>query len=131
MNISQAAQKSGLSAKTLRYYESIDLVQPGRADNGYRDYSVKQVETLCFIRRARATGFSINEVRDLLDLYRNPVRRSHDAKLLVQEKLQHIEEQLRTLREMHSALRTLADSCSGDDSPKCAILDSLAGGLHE
>lgn len=53
MNISQAAQRAGLSAKALRYYESIELVQPSRGPNGYREYSRADVETLQFIQRAR------------------------------------------------------------------------------
>ncbi|SDZ88150.1 MerR family transcriptional regulator [Microbulbifer marinus] len=131
MNISQAAQRSGLTAKALRYYESIDLLAPGRADNGYRDYSERDLETLRFIQRARATGFSIDEVRDLLELHRDPGRRSHDAKRLVEEKLRRVEEQLRNLREMRTSLRGLADSCAGDESPECAILDNLSGGQRD
>lgn len=131
MNISQAAQQSGLTAKALRYYESIDLVRPGRSANGYRDYSERELETLHFIQRARAVGFSVEEVRDLLQLYRNPSRRSHDAKLLVLEKLEHIEAQLRNLREMRTTLTDLAQRCAGDESPECAILDELAGGEHD
>ncbi|WP_308366872.1 MULTISPECIES: Cu(I)-responsive transcriptional regulator [unclassified Microbulbifer] len=130
MNISQAARKSGLTAKALRYYESIDLLAPGRSENGYRDYSERDLETLRFIHRAREVGFAIDEVRDLLELHRNPARRSHDAKLLVREKLQRVEEQLRNLREIRVTLRALADSCAGDESPDCAILDNLAGGDH-
>ncbi|SHE83584.1 Cu(I)-responsive transcriptional regulator [Microbulbifer donghaiensis] len=131
MNVSQAAQRSGLTAKALRYYESIGLLSPGRAENGYRDYSERDLETLRFIQRARATGFSIDEVRDLLELHRNPVRRSHDAKQLVQEKLTRVEEQLRILREMRASLRSLADSCAGNESPECAILDNLSGGPRD
>lgn len=127
MNISRAAQESGLTAKALRYYESIGLLVPGRCANGYRDYSERELETLGFIQRARATGFSIEEVRDLLELHRNPSRRSHDAKQLVRGKLRRVEEQLKTLREMHSSLRALAQSCAGDESPECGILDNLAG----
>lgn len=131
MNISQAAQRSGLTAKALRHYESIELLTPERSDNGYRTYSERDLETLRFIRRARAVGFGIDEVRELLELHRNPARRSHDAKILVQEKLAHIEDQLRTLRELRTNLRGLADRCAGNESPECAILDSLSGGAHE
>jgi len=131
MNISQAARRSGLTAKALRYYESIELLSPGRSENGYRDYSERDLETLRFIQRARAVGFAIDEVRDLLELHHNPARRSHDAKRLVREKLAHVEEQLRNLREMRAALRSLADSCAGNESPECAILDNLSGGACE
>jgi Cu(I)-responsive transcriptional regulator len=128
MNISQAAQMSGLTSKALRYYESIELLTPGRASNGYREYSRQHVAILQFIHRARASGFSIEDVRELLQLYSNPSRRSHDAKLLVQEKLQQIEQQLTSLQEMQKSLRKLSDSCAGDDSPECGILDQLANG---
>jgi Cu(I)-responsive transcriptional regulator len=127
MNISQAARKSGLSAKALRYYESINLLSPGRSQNGYRDYGERDLQVLRFIQRARASGFTVDEVRELLELQRNPGRRSHDAKLLVQGKLQRVEEQLRNLREMRNTLRSLAEQCAGDDSPDCAILDQLSG----
>ncbi|WP_105103892.1 MerR family transcriptional regulator [Microbulbifer pacificus] len=126
MNISQAAKQAGLSAKALRYYESIDLLQPARGPNGYREYSRDDVETLQFIQRARACGFSVEEVRQLLTLHRNPARHSHDAKLLVEEKLQQVEQQLQTLQVMKKTLGELADSCAGDDSPECAILSQLA-----
>lgn len=131
MNISQAARQSGLTPKALRYYESIDLLRPQRSANGYRDYSERDLETLRFIQRARAVGFSVEEVRDLLGLYHNPSRRSHDAKLLVLDKLEHIETQLRNLREMRATLKELASRCAGDESPECAILDQLAGGEHD
>lgn len=128
MNISQAAQRAGLTAKALRYYESIDLLIPQRNPNGYREYSQSDVATLQFIQRARACGFSVEEVKELLALYRNPARRSHDAKVLVQEKLVQVEEQLANLEAMRSSLRGLADACAGDDSPSCGILDHLASG---
>lgn len=131
MNISQAARQSGLTAKALRYYESIGLLSPDRSENGYRAYGGRDLETLRFIQRARAVGFAVDEVRCLLGLHRDPARRSHDAKLLVQEKLTRIEDQLRNLCELRANLRGLADSCAGNESPKCAILDSLSGGGRE
>ncbi|MBY6189782.1 Cu(I)-responsive transcriptional regulator [Microbulbifer agarilyticus] len=128
MNISQAARQAGLTPKALRYYESIGLLVPVRGENGYRDYAAADVATLQFIQRARACGFAIEEVRELLSLYRNPSRRSHDAKALVAEKLAQVERQLQSLRVMRETLAELADSCPGDDSPNCRILDQLAGG---
>lgn len=128
MNISQAAKRSGLTPKALRYYESVALITPGRGPNGYREYTAADVETLRFIQRARSSGFSVEEVGELLSLYRNPARRSHDARQLVQERLLQLEEQLRNLQEMRRNLRALAGACAGDDSPECAILDQLAGG---
>ena len=128
MNISQAARLTGLSAKALRYYESIELIKPARGPNGYREYARADVETLQFIQRARTCGFSVDEVRELLRLHQDPARQSHDAKVLVEEKLQQIEQQLQTLKAMRKTLRTLADSSAGGDSPECATLSQLASG---
>ncbi|WP_157954112.1 MerR family transcriptional regulator [Microbulbifer sp. A4B17] len=127
MNISQAAEHSGLSAKALRHYESIGLVVPGRSGNGYRDYSTTDVETLCFVRRARACGFTTEEVRALLGLRDNPERHSRETKDLVNHKLTQLEEQLQTLLGMRATLLAFADSCAGNESPDCAILEKLSG----
>jgi len=127
VNISQAACNSGLSSKALRHYEAIGLVVPARGPNGYREYTVSDLETLCFIQRARINGFSIGEVRALLELRNNPHRRSREAKQLVSEKLSQLEEQLRHLLEMRTTLLAFEESCAGNDSPQCAILDQLSG----
>ncbi|WP_444943836.1 MerR family transcriptional regulator [Microbulbifer sp. ZKSA006] len=127
MNISQAAAHSGLSAKALRHYESIGLLVPGRSANGYRDYTSADIETLCFVRRARACGFATEEVRALLGLRDNPARHSRETKALVNHKLAQVEEQLQTLLGMRATLRTFADSCAGNESPDCAILQKLSG----
>ncbi|MCO1333912.1 MerR family transcriptional regulator [Microbulbifer sp. OS29] len=127
MNISQAAQSSGLSAKALRHYESIGLVVPSRAVNGYRNYSPADVEALCFVSHSRACGFATGEVRALLELRDNPDRRSWETKALVSDKLSRLEEQLQTLLGMRATLQTFADSCAGNESPDCAILEKLSG----
>ena len=73
VNIGEAAARSGVPAKTIRYYEDIGLVRPApREVNGYRAYGDNDVHTLRFVQRARSLGFSVNECRQLLDLYRNP-----------------------------------------------------------
>ena len=77
MNISEAARLSGLSSKTIRYYEDIGLVAPAeRADNGYRQYQQRAVEELRFIAHAREVGFNLDECRQLLDLQRDQARQS-------------------------------------------------------
>ena len=76
MNIGEAAKRSGLPPKTIRYYEEIGLVIADRADNGYRDYSDNLVHRLNFIHRSRDLGFSVEECRLLLSLYDNDARES-------------------------------------------------------
>ncbi len=87
MNISEAARLSGLSAKTIRYYEDIELIAPAeRGDNGYRQYDHRAVEELHFLARAREVGFDLQECRQLLDLQRDHKRQSRHARELVLEK---------------------------------------------
>jgi Cu(I)-responsive transcriptional regulator len=126
MNISEAARGSGLSAKTIRYYEQIELIAPAqRAGNGYRHYDDKSLAELRFIHRAREVGFSVEECRQLLQIHRDPERQSAHVKALVLEKCEHIEARIEQLRSMNHTLQTLASQCSGDEGPECAILEEL------
>ena len=126
MNISEAAQGSGLSAKTIRYYEQIELVSaPRRAANGYREYDEKSLLELRFVHRARQVGFSVEECRQLLLIQRDPQRQSAHVKSLVLEKCDHIEARIDQLRHMQELLQALAGQCSGDEGPECAILEEL------
>ncbi len=129
MNISEAARLSGLSSKTIRYYEDIGLVQAAeRADNGYRQYQPREVEELRFLARARDVGFNLDECRQLLDLQRNEQRQSQHARELVLEKCRDIEQRISQLKDMQSQLQDLAARCQGDEGPDCAILDELSSG---
>jgi DNA-binding transcriptional MerR regulator len=72
MNIGQASKASGVTAKMIRYYESIDLISAAvRTDSGYRIYTDKDVRTLRFIKRSRDLGFSIERIKTLLDLWQD------------------------------------------------------------
>ncbi len=126
MNISEAARSSGLSAKTIRYYEQIDLIAPAhRNANGYRYYDEQALAQLRFVHRAREVGFSVNECRQLLQIYLDPRRQSAHVKSLVLEKCQQIEQRITQLHSMNAMLHGLADQCSGDEGPECAILEEL------
>ena len=126
MNISEAARGSGLSAKTIRYYEQIELIAPAhRAGNGYRRYDEQSLAELRFVHRAREVGFSVEECRQLLQIHRDPGRQSAHVKALVLEKCDHIEARIEQLRSMSDTLQTLASQCSGDEGPECAILEEL------
>ncbi|OED41666.1 Cu(I)-responsive transcriptional regulator [Endozoicomonas sp. (ex Bugula neritina AB1)] len=127
MNISQAAQQTGLSSKTIRYYESIDLVHPAsRGDNGYRVYREKQVRQLRFIHHARELDFTLDECRELLELYNNNARKSADVKAITLEKITSIDAKINHLKVMRDCLAQLTECCHGDDQPDCPILDRLA-----
>ncbi len=132
MNISEAARRSGLSAKTIRYYEDIDLIVPAaRGDNGYRQYDGKSVEELHFLARAREVGFDLHECRQLLELQRDRSRQSRHARQLVLEKSQQLQTRIEQLVAMQKVLQGMANLCKGDEGPECAILEDLAGASEE
>jgi len=128
MNISEAARRSGLSSKTIRYYEDIALIDPAlRSANGYRQYNDRAVRELSFLARSRDVGFNLEESGQLLALLRNSERHSVHAKKLVLEKAGQLQERIEQLQAMQGVLRTMAQRCNGDEGPDCAILDDLAG----
>ncbi len=128
MNISEAAKLSGLSAKAIRYYESIDLTDlPRRAANGYRSYENTDIKTLCFLRQARQFGFNIDQCRLLLGLYKNPQRRSAEVHQLVSDKLEEVDAHIRELGETRDLLATLVGTCANDEDADCAIIETLSG----
>ncbi|MCR9105179.1 MAG: Cu(I)-responsive transcriptional regulator [Gammaproteobacteria bacterium] len=127
MNISEAARRSGLSAKTIRYYEEIELIAPAaRGENGYRQYDVKSVDELHFLARAREVGFDLRECRELVQLLRDSQRRSRHARELVLEKSERLQQRIDQLVAMQQVLEDMASRCHGDEGPDCAILEDLA-----
>jgi len=126
MNIGQAADRSGLPPKTIRYYEEIGLVAPGRSENGYRDYDETDVHNLRFVQRARTLGFTVEECRQLLALYQDRDRSSADVRALASEKLDEIDRRIAQMKELRATLMTLVNACHGDTRPECPILDGLA-----
>ena len=126
MNISDAAERSGLPAKTIRYYEDIELVKPGRTANGYRDFSETDIHNLTFLARSRALGFSIEDCRALLELYEDKSRASADVKKIAQEHLDEIERKITDLSAMRDTLSHLVMNCRGNQRPDCPILTGLA-----
>lgn len=127
MNIGQAAKAAGVSAKMVRYYESIDLIPAaGRTGTGYRQYSDKDVQTLRFIKRSRDLGFSIERIRTLLSLWQDQGRQSADVKRLARGYIAELDEDIRKLQSIRDQLQHVALHCHGDDRPDCPILDELA-----
>ena len=126
MNIGDAAEQSGLPAKTIRYYEDIGLITPDRAGNGYRDFSESHIHKLKFLHRSRNLGFSIEDCRMLLSLYEDKNRASGEVRSVAKEHLSTIETKIAELQSMHATLSDLVHKCHGDDRPDCPILDELS-----
>ena len=127
MKIGEVAQKSGVPAKTIRYYEEIGLILTAdRTDNGYRDYGDTDVQTLRFISRARGLGFSVDDCANLLALYQDRERTSADVKAIALANISHIQHKIGELKAMEMTLTKLADRCHGDERPECPILEDLS-----
>lgn len=127
MNIGEASARSGLPAKTIRYYEEANVAPaPTRSTSGYRDYGENDVHLLRFIHTARRLGFSLEECRELVSLYTDPNRASADVKAIAKRKIAEIDRKLKNLKSMKRTLTTLIDECHGDDRPDCPILKGLA-----
>lgn len=129
MNIGQAALKTGLSAKMIRYYERIDLLPAAdRSDSGYRQYSTQDLHRLAFIKRSRDLGFSLAEVSQLLTLWQDRQRASADVKALAAAHISELERKISELSGLRDTLKELIDSCQGNERPDCPILKDLESG---
>ena len=129
MNIGKAAAASGVSAKMIRYYESIDLLAAARrTEAGYRFYTDEDVHVLRFIRRARDLGFSMADIGELLALWQDQGRASADVKGIALAHVAALERKIAELQGMADTLRTLAAHCQGDARPDCPILTDLDAG---
>ncbi|KFC83448.1 MULTISPECIES: Cu(I)-responsive transcriptional regulator [Buttiauxella] len=132
MNISDVAKKTGLTSKAIRFYEEKGLVTaPLRSDNGYRSYTQKHLDELTLLRQARQVGFNLEECRELVNLFNDPARHSADVKARTLQKVADIEKVISELQGMRQQLMALADSCPGDDSADCPIINNLAGCCHK
>ena len=129
MNIGEAAEATGVTAKMIRHYEQIGLIRAaGRTGSGYRVYGPKDLSTLSFIRRARDLGFSIAQIRDLLTLWQDRARASADVKRIASTHIDEMKAKMALLQEMVRTLEHLSAHCQGDDRPDCPILEQLARG---
>lgn len=129
MNIGEAASVSGVSAKMIRYYEQIALIQPAdRTGSNYRTFSDRDVNDLRFIKRARSLGFSVPEITDLLSLWRDRGRPSREVKAIADGHVADLEARIAEMQAMTDTLKALSEGCAGDDRPDCPILSDLARG---
>ena len=129
MNIGEAAKKSGLSVKTVRYYDEINLIKPikNKATN-YRHYTTADLAKLQFIGKARRFNFSIKECKELLSLYENQNRSSKEVRNLTLTKIAEIDVKLTELENLREQLSHLVNCCKGNERQECPIIDELATG---
>ena len=130
-NIGEAAAASGVSAKMIRYYETMGLMSEARRTvAGYRIYDDRDVHTLRFIRRARDLGFAVKEIERLLSLWQNRRRASAEVRQVAQRHIADLDRKIAELEGMRRTLQHLVHACHGDSRPDCPILDDLSGGTE-
>ncbi len=128
MNIGEAAQAAGLTAKMIRDYESLGLIpQASRTESGYRQYTKRDVDMLRFIRQARSMSFSIKQIEQLLSLWTDTQRESRDVKALAQAQMAELDRKMEELASMKASLEQIVSSCPGDHTADCPILGKLSG----
>jgi Cu(I)-responsive transcriptional regulator len=128
MNIGEAAAASGVSAKMIRYYESVGLLpKVRRTANGYRVYGEEDVHTLAFIRRARDLGFPMAQIEKLLALWQDRSRASAEVKAIAAAHVEELGRKIAELEAMRRTLEHLVAHCHGNHRPDCPILEDLAG----
>ncbi|WP_257387831.1 heavy metal-responsive transcriptional regulator [Tahibacter caeni] len=125
MSIGQLAEQAGVAIDTVRYYERNDLLAPaGRLASGYRRYGATELKRLRFIRRAKALGFSLDGIRELLAL--SDERDVAEVKRAAQRKLADIEQRIAELERIRGGLHTLIAACPGHGRAEaCPILNAL------
>ncbi len=127
MDIGRASKASGVSVKMIRHYEAIGLLPTvARTFANYRIYRDSDVHTLRFIRRARALGFSMADIQELLGLWQNTSRSSASVKRIAGKHVDELNRKIAELEAMVSTLKHLTKHCHGDHRPDCPILDDLS-----
>lgn len=127
MNIGELAQAVGTKTETIRYYERIGLLSPPpRTAGNYRDYSAAHVSRLSFTRRARDLGFSIEQIRTLLDLANQTDQSCEAVDAIAREHLADVKRKLADLSALRRELDSLIGQCRHGTIAECRILDALA-----
>lgn len=127
-SIGRASKASGVSVKMIRHYEAIGLLpKMARTLGNYRVYAPNDVHVLRFVRRARDLGFSMEEIKELLGLWRNKSRPSAAVKKIAAKHIEDLKLKIAELESMVQTLEHLTKHCHGDHRPDCPILDDLAG----
>lgn len=125
----ELARQAEVNIQTLRFYERLGLLPvPPRRASGYREYPPEAVELVRFIKRAQDLGFSLREVKELLDLRQVPRATCGDVVVLAGRKIEEIDAKISDLRSMRAALTKLLKNCTGTGPiAKCPIIESLEG----
>ena len=128
--IGKLARESGVGVETVRFYERKELIKKPTAKEGFRKYTLEDAKRIRFIKRAQDLGFTLKEIKGLLDLNSNPRSTCSDVKSQTDAKMKEVEEKIRDLQKMKKSLKNLADACgdSKEALSHCQILDCFDSG---
>lgn len=130
LTIGKLAKKAGVATETIRYYERSNLLpQPDRLESGYRVYDTETVKRIRFIKEAKDLGFTLAEIKDLLDLTDQETADCASVNRKAQEKLKEVDQKIKALKVMQKGLKVLATRCPADEQPlsECSIINHLYG----
>ncbi len=126
LTIGKLAKRTGTKVQTIRYYEQIELMpEPGRTEGGQRRYGDAELDRLSFIRHSRQLGFSLEAIRELLDLSDNPDRPCDEADAIARRQLKQVEQRLSRLNALRTELKRMVRQCSGGHASDCRVLEVL------
>ena len=129
LTIGQVARRAGIGVETVRFYEREGLIEePSRRQSGYRQFSADVIPRLRIIRRARELGFSLKQIKELLDLRTDPSIACTEVRQRAETKVAEIEQRIEDLARMKRALQALAAECRENRTPsRCPFLEALSG----
>lgn len=126
LSIGTLAKRTGTKVQTVRYYESIGLMpDPERTGGGQRRYGPADLDRLAFVRHGRQLGFSLEAIRDLLDLADNPAQSCADADSIAQQQLKQVEDRIARLQALQVELKRMIDDCGQHSVAQCRVLEVL------
>ena len=129
--IGRLARATGCKVQTIRYYEQIGLLAPAaRSEGNQRLYTEAGAERLCFVRHCRELGFSLDAIRELLDLADHPDRPCAAADRIAEAHLGEVEQRIARLRALQSELQRMIANCRGGRIADCRIIEVLADHRH-
>lgn len=131
MKIGELSRATGTNIETIRYYERIGLLPaPDRTAANYRSYSDTHRARLQFVRHSRDLGFTIEEVRSLLDLSDDPTRECGAADRIATAHLEQVEEKIAQLTSLRNELTRIVGRCRGGIAADCRVIEALSDHSH-
>ncbi|MDT0684053.1 helix-turn-helix domain-containing protein [Roseicyclus sp. F158] len=126
LTIGNLAKKTGTKVQTIRYYEQIGLMpEPERTAGGQRRYGEDELDRLAFVRHARQLGFTLEAIRELLDLSDEPDRSCENADAIARRQLRQVEQRIARLEALRTELKRMVRECAGGQTADCRVLEVL------